>query len=350
MKPMQTNCGTRSTELGLLTPMLLTAACLLLPATNVSGTSFRLTPVDLGGGYSITGSVTTDGTLGDLGPGNFTSWKITVRSLTEVFYTPANTPGAGLTDVFTDGQRMTVATSPDGLLDGGSLAFRAANPQAHFGVIVADFGGAFIAGGTALYVNGADFQYLPLNQHNGLQYAVAQAQAPGSGVYNLRPINFGGGVSLSGTLTTDGTLGALAAQNLTDWNIRLAEVATWSFTERNSDLFNTDGLTTDGHSIFVANPDGNWGFGRVPGRPGGDATFLQLADFSDPNLPGGQAAFIDPFNYVSVSPLSFDPAYVAATQVPESTARAAGLLPLAAGLLAWRRRRKPSLTLVSATS
>jgi len=54
------------------------AAALALFVGNATATQFHLAPRDLGAGYRLMGSITTDGTLGALGGANLMAWNLRV--------------------------------------------------------------------------------------------------------------------------------------------------------------------------------------------------------------------------------------------------------------------------------
>jgi hypothetical protein len=131
-----------------------------------------------------------------------------------------------------------------------------------------------------------------------------------AGLYQLTPLDLGSGVSVTGTVATDGTIGALSAGNFTAWNITVTLTTVDLFNSSNSrDIFSALTVTADGRAITVANPDGSWAFFKGPLL---EPTVAQLADFTDPTVPGGQAAYISPFTSQMLSPLSNDANYMAA--------------------------------------
>lgn len=306
-----------------------------LATTAVEAGLFQITPLDLGSGITMTGTITTDGTTGPLLAANILRWDIRVDSATDRFFNPGNTSPLAFSEVRSDGQRLTVATSPDGSSDGGSLWFYGGR---RYMVQVADFTSGSAIGGQAYYVAGSGFDLLPLNQPDGTNYVAAQVHAPGSGVFDLAPLDFGSGVSLLGTITTDGATGLLDTTNLVDWNIVLREQTLLArLTEANSHLYFSDGLSVQGRQLLVENPLGALAMGTAV-LPGGHPTIAELANFSDSVGPGGEAGFFSPLEYLPISPLSFDAQYVVATAVPEpSAALLLAIGALAVGAIARRR-------------
>jgi hypothetical protein len=275
-------------------------------ANPTTATTFNLTPLDLENGLTVSGTVTTDGTIGNLSASNFTDWNINVASFNEIIYNKNNThPNTFL--VTTDGQTITVDTSPEG----GELGFYGGR---RFQVQLANFTVPDFYPAFAFYTAGSNFQYLPFNPpSDGSPYVVAQASSPDSNIFNVIPLDFGNGITMSGTITTDGDLNQF---NPVDWNIVVREVTVLrTFTQKNSRVLASDSVVTDGSTITVINsdgdnPGGSWAFGL----PGFDPTIVQLADFTDPSILGGQAYYLTPFGYQGIlSPLSSEPNYLAAT-------------------------------------
>lgn len=267
--------------------------CLLLAAgvtgalavTNSSALSLDIRPIDFGGGLTATGTIVTDGNSA-----NITDWRLNVTSFERLaHYTAVNTPLRIASDVSVsgDGQAMDVATSPDGVADGGALGFRARNPSVNWGVSLADFTSSAAPGGEAFYVAGAAFDFLPLGQPAGASYLAATASLSGGNVFNLVPLAFSGGVTLYGTVRTNGRGGLLAPEDILAWDIFVDMVTTDVFDSSNSRLAASAlGLSPDGQ-LTITNPDGYLAF--VKGIAGGHPYALQLADFT--GTPGGQAGY-----------------------------------------------------------
>jgi hypothetical protein len=95
----------------------------LAPLWNAPGAQalpLDIRPIDFGGGIKATGTITTAGDTADI-----VDWQLTVSSFERLArYTGANTPLKLVVDVSVsdDGRFMTVATSPEGVEDGGTLA------------------------------------------------------------------------------------------------------------------------------------------------------------------------------------------------------------------------------------
>jgi hypothetical protein len=267
--------------------------CLLLAAgvtgalavTDASALSLHIRPIDFGGGITATGTIVTDGASA-----NITDWRLNVSSFERLaHYTRANTPFRIVSDVSVsgDGRAMSVATSPDGVADGGSLGFRARNPSVNWGVSLADFSSSAPPGGEAFYVAGAAFDFLPLDQPAGTSFLAAMASPSGGNLFDLVPLTFSGGVTLYGTILTSGRSGPLAADDVLAWDIFVDMVTTDVFDSSNSRLAASAlGLSPEGQ-LTVMNPGGYLSF--VKGIVGGHPYALQLADFT--GTPGGQAGY-----------------------------------------------------------
>jgi hypothetical protein len=256
-----------------------------LAANAASALSLDIRPIDFGGGLTATGTIITDGDSA-----NITDWRLSVSSFERLaHYTSANTPLRVISDVSVsgDGQAMSVATSPDGVADGGALGFRARNPSMNWGVSLADFSSNAAPGGEAFYVAGAAFDFLPLDQSAGMSYLAATASPSAGNVFDLVPLSFSGGVTLYGTILTSGRSGPLGPDDVLAWDIFVDMVTTDVFDSSNSRLAaNALGLSPDGQ-LTVMNPGGYLTF--VKGIVGGHLYALQLADFT--GTPGGQAGY-----------------------------------------------------------
>lgn len=256
-----------------------------LAASTASALSLDIRPIDFGGGLTATGTIITDGNSA-----NITDWRLSVSSFERLaHYTNVNTPLRIVSDVSVsgDGQAMSVATSPDGVADGGALGFRARNPSVNWGVSLADFSSSSSQGGEAFYIAGGAFDFLPLDQSAGASYLAATANPSGGNLFDLVPLTFSGGVTLYGTIRTNGRSGLLAPEDVLAWDIFVDMVTTDVFDSSNSRLAASAlGLSPDGQ-LTVMNPDGYLTF--VKGIAGGHLYALQLADFT--GAPGGQAGY-----------------------------------------------------------
>jgi hypothetical protein len=258
-----------------------------IPAATAS--TFDIRPIPFGNGITATGTITTDGNTN-----NIIDWNLTVTTRERLArFTPASTPVKGISQVSvsSDGRRMEVATSNPVSGDGGQLFFRSPNPFQDVGVAVADFTGENANTGQAFYMNGGAFDFLsPLVQTTQTDYVAATASSSGSDVFNLVPLQFTNGVTMSGTLKTDGTLGEIAANNVSDWDIVVDQITEDIFKPSNSELSaSAIGLSTSGQFLTVKNPNGSLSF--IKGYSGGHPYSLMLADFTDGSYFYGQAGY-----------------------------------------------------------
>lgn len=271
---------------------------LWLAASAASATVFTLAPVKLPDGTTLKGSVTTDGTLGPLTAANLTDWDVRLVQVQRWVFDPSH-PGvwASGVSVSADGRKMSVRTSPDGVNDGGLLAFGSFGPGPEYGVQVANFTGSYANGGVAFYLAGPVFEWQWLSAPNGSKRVVAKA-APGSTVFKLVPVDFPSGTVLSGSITTDGSTGAISAAQITDWKINATETTEVRYTPANSSVLpSTAGLSSDGTTLSVARPGGYFGVGIVP-RPPARGQGAVPADFASPTAPtGGQAGYWNAFTF-----------------------------------------------------
>ncbi len=226
------------------------------------------------------------------GTSSITDWDLTVTTLQHLaHYSQRNTVNLSAGGFSSDGSYLRVATSPDGFADGGSLFFRSPNPFKDFGTALADFTGPNAGGGQALYMAGGNFDFLDLNQPVQTDYLVAQASAPGGNRFDLLPIQFSDGVTLSGTLWTDGTTGPLSPANITAWDFDVQQVTVDVFNSGNSQLQAALlDLIGPGAELTVDNPEGLLAFSK--GNLGSRPYVLQLADFTDSSPRGGQARYL----------------------------------------------------------
>ena len=295
---------------------LLCAACAPAAATD-----FNIVSLPLGGGLSLSGTFSTDGTIGVLQPANFTAWHVVIRSSTTLAYTPLNAAPIQISQVTVtpDGRRLRIASSPDGVNDGGILAFGSFGIGPEFGVWIANFSGYYAPEGDAFYLSGSNFEWQPLGVPYHAQYVAGKAPA-GSLVFTLTPVTFLSGAVMSGTVTTDGQVGTLGPQNLRDWHVQVRQVTETVFysdaTGANSRVLPpTIGVSTDGANVYVARPGGYLGFGVAPPPPYPGSGGV-LADFGTGAPKRGQAGFYDAVTY-QFKPLNFGgSARVVATVVP----------------------------------
>ncbi len=257
---------------------------------EVSAGEFVIRPIFFENGADF--SITATGTLGTAaGTSTINDWNLTVTTAERLaHYSRSNTRNFSAGGVRSDGQHLTVATSADGIDDGGSLFFRSPNPFVDFGVAVADFTGANANGGQAFYLAGGAFDFLDLNQTPASEYTAADLDPSSGNLFDLVPLTFSGGVTLSGTILTDGTQGLLGLSNILAWDIYVDQLTQDVFNRSNSVLLADQvALSPDGLNLTVNNPEGFLAFTK--GNLGGRPHALQLADFSGQSPAGGQAGY-----------------------------------------------------------
>lgn len=270
------------------TTWVLVALALIGSVPAARAASFTIQPITFAQAptYSViaTGTILTAGNTSTI-----TDWNLKVTTAEHVArYTPGNSANMSFGDLACDGTQILVGTSPDGYADGGRLFFRSPNPLLDFGVGVADFTGYVATGGQAMYMAGASFDFFPLDQPNNAQY-VAATRLTGN-VYSLVPVQFWGGATISGTITTDGTTGPLAPNHIVSWDVAVDQLTEDVFTAANSTLLaNLVGLGPNGTTLTVMNPDGRLTFSK--GSIGGHLHGLMLADFTTQSPLGGQAGY-----------------------------------------------------------
>ena len=105
---------------------LITISVLLALSIAGSGAAqvvFKLKPVILSSGWQISGTLTTDGTVGPLTSANIVDWNVKVVQTIDMVWTEKDSNDLNISGVSTDGKKIHVATSPDGIQDGGTLYF-----------------------------------------------------------------------------------------------------------------------------------------------------------------------------------------------------------------------------------
>jgi hypothetical protein len=105
--------------------------------------------------------------------------------------------------------------------------------------------------------------------------------------FQLKPVKLPGGVTIFGTVTTDGTLGPLAPANILGWRVTVRTTTRHDYTTANAPPQNMLGVsvTADGRKMrVVTSPDGNGGalsFGTT--RP---EVLLHVANYAAGWPPG----------------------------------------------------------------
>jgi hypothetical protein len=275
------------------------AVCLLgsIAAQSQTSVVFNLAPMALSNGWRVSGTITTDGAVGTLVAANILDWNLNVVQTTDLTWTEKDSNDLNISGVVSDGKRIAVVTSPDGILDGGTLYFGRGGGVGAIGTnaVLADFTQLSTNLG---YVGGiAGWQdeiwglnYVGLNQRNNSRYRAALAVSGQPNVFRITvPIISSSPLLMTmfGTITTDGTIGALLPQNIVAWNITARNQDITNYTRANSAVLSTIGLTSDGATIKVSHAGGQFKIGIGGMRP----TFVTFADFTDPTYSDGFANY-----------------------------------------------------------
>lgn len=313
-------------------------------AAPASATLFQVRPLLLPDGYSISGTITTDGAVGSLGASDITAWSISVSQVTTLLDLTKSNSSALLSQVSVGASgRLNVATSADGSADGGLLQF-GSYPRY---VSVADFTGINASGGAVAYRLGRTGTTAPLGQPNASLYQAAVATMPGRFVVPTQLIDGTSqdGIFLSGWMTTTVNSGALSAADLTGWDIRIQQGWNDVFTNQNSTL---DGflaglsVSADGTRMMIANPDGELLFSQ--GIVSGHLHALSLANFTDGQNSAGY--YFGRSIFSELSPLTNGAEYLVASvggvavPAPGGTPVLAGAVLVAIVSWAWGTPRR----------
>lgn len=274
------------------------AALVCAVAASAAPLTLRLKPLALSNGWTVTGTITTDGTVGPLLPANVTAWNLSVVQTSDLVWTQTNSNDLNISGVSSDGKSLLVATSPDGVNDGGSLTVgrRGGVGQIPTNAVVADFTQlstnlGFGMGGIAGWQGEiAGLNYIGLNRRPHVQYRAATAVPGSANVFRINvpvisPAPYL--MKMFGTITTDGAAGLLQPQDLVAWQITARTQDIRTYTEANSSVLSAIGLWFDGTALRVAHAGGQFTIGIAGRRP----TFVTLADFTDPSYPNGFANY-----------------------------------------------------------
>lgn len=277
--------------------ILVTSLFLALSPCAVSQVVINLKPIDLTNGWRVTGTITTDGTVGAIAPNNILDWNLKVVQTTDMAWTEKNSTSLYISGVSTDGNKIFVPTSPDGIQDGGALLFSRGGGGGRIATnaVVADFTQlSFILGYPGGMAGWQDeiggLNYVGLNQRNNTKYRAASLLTGKPNTFRVHvptiatdPIL----MTMFGTLTTDGTIGPLLPQNIVAWNITERNQDISYYTPANSSVLASTGTSSDGVNLRVAHAGGQLKVGIGAARP----TFVTLADFTDPTYPNGFANY-----------------------------------------------------------
>jgi hypothetical protein len=277
---------------------ILAVSALLLVGNAAAQVVFKLKPINLTNGWKVSGTITTDGATGPLAPSNILDWNLKVVQTVDMVWTEKDSNGLSISGVSTDGKKIHVATSPDGVQDGGTLYFGRGGGGGRIptNAVLADFtqlsynlGYGF--GGIAGWQDElGGLNYVGLNQKNNTQYHAASALAGRPNVFRISVPTLATSpilMTMFGTLTTDGTIGALLPQNIIAWTITARNQDITNYSNANSAVIAATGVSSDGTLIKVDHAGGQFLIGIAGRRP----TFVTLADFTDPTVPNGFANY-----------------------------------------------------------
>jgi hypothetical protein len=277
--------------------VMLLAAILAGPSF---ATQYKIVPVDLGNGYVMTGSVETDGSVGYLAPQNFTKWRVVLVQTTDTVFNETNSSAVQISQVSSDGKKLLVPTSPDGSTDGGVLAFYSGAPRGGIpsAAVVADFSmnsqNIVGPGGMGGWQTPFGLNLVSLNQPDGTVYTAAFADRNQANVFRIAPVIVNTAPTLTrllGTITTDGTVGALSPANFKSWNLVGREQDIQAYTEKNSQIISASQVYADERALRVDNPNGVLQIGIPSLNPYLSPTIVTIADFSDPSVVNGEASY-----------------------------------------------------------
>lgn len=261
--------------------------------------TYNLVAIPLSNGWRVSGTITTDGTLGPLTATNFVAWNLTAVQTTDMVWTQKDSNDLNISGVFSDGQKIRVATSPDGFLDGGSLAFSRAGGGGTIptSAVIADFTQLSMnlgyVGGMAGWMDElGGLNFVGLNQLSNTRYVAASranAAANANTYYIMVPTLSTSPLlqKMFGTITTDGTIGPLLPKNIVAWRITARNQDITNYTKANSAVLSAIGITADAKFLKTSAVGGQLTLGVGGRRP----TFVTIADFTDPMYAGGFANY-----------------------------------------------------------
>jgi hypothetical protein len=277
--------------------VLFALMALSIGAEAVVPVTYNINPIKLTNGWKITGTITTDGVVGMLVSSNILDWNLEVVQTTDMVWTEKDSNDLNISGVSTDGKKIHVATSPDGIQDGGALYFSRGGVRGTIptSAVIADFTQLGVnlgyTGGIAGWQDElGGLNYVGLNLRNNIQYHAASAAAKQPNVFRVNVPTLSTSpllMTMFGTITTDGTMGPLLPNNIIAWNITARNQDIANYSKANSVVLSAMGVTSDGSSIKVDHAGGQFTIGVGGRRP----TFVTLADFTDPTFPNGFANY-----------------------------------------------------------
>lgn len=114
---------------------------LTIAAQAANPVVYKLKPITLTNGWQVTGTITTDGSTGYLTPANIIAWNLKIVQTTDMVWTEKDSNDLNISGVSSDGQKIYVSTSPDGMSDGRTLYVSrgGARGQIPTSAVIADF-------------------------------------------------------------------------------------------------------------------------------------------------------------------------------------------------------------------
>jgi len=281
-----------------ITKLLAIILLLCLPVASAAAPLvLTIRPTALSNGWQISGTITTDGTVGAITAANILDWNLQVTQTTDLVWTEKDSNDLSISGVTSDGFNLFVSTFPNNFQDGGTLVISRPGGIGQIGTnaIVADFTqlsrNLGYAGGMAGWQDELlGLNFIGLNQRNGRQYRAASLDPGQSNVFRIRVPQISPPpyrVTLFGTITTDGTIGSLVPQNLIAWNITARMQQLTTYTPATTSVMAAIGVSYDGAKLVVAHAAGQF----LIGAPGARPTYVTLADFTDPTRPNGFANY-----------------------------------------------------------
>lgn len=279
------------------TVLALTLA-LACSASAVTPVVFTLTTTNLSNGWQVTGTITTDGSTGYLSAANIIDWNLQIVQTTDMVWTQRNSNDLNISGVSTDGNKIYVRTSPDGISDGGTLYVGRGNGRYNIptNAVICEFTQlsynlGYGMGGIAGWqdpINGLN--YVGLNQLYNTQYPAASLLRGRTNTFQINVPTIATNPLLEtmfGTITTDGTIGTLQPRNIVAWNITARMQDIRYMTRANSSVLSLTGVSSTGTVLQVDHAGGQFQIGVGGRRP----TYVTVADFTDASYPNGFANY-----------------------------------------------------------
>lgn len=112
-----------------------------IAASALTPTVYSIKPINLTNGWRVTGTITTDGATGYLTAADILDWNLKIVQTTDFVWTQKDSNNLNISGVSSDGKKIFVATSRDGVSDGGSLfvGHPAGGGQIETNAVIADF-------------------------------------------------------------------------------------------------------------------------------------------------------------------------------------------------------------------